>query len=77
MEINKLLRSVELFDGLTEGELDEVATLCVRRKYKDGEILTKQGNVEKELFIISEGMVEVILQDQNNPHVVVNLGAGQ
>ena len=77
VEINKLLQSVELFDGLTDDELGEVAALCERRKLKDGEVLTKQGNVGKELFIISEGLVEVILHEQTEPRVVVNLGAGQ
>ena len=37
MEIMELLGAVELFDGLGEGDLEQVASLCSRRKYKNGD----------------------------------------
>ena len=77
MEIRNLLRNVELFDGLTDDEWDDVGRLCQSRKLSKGDVLTEEGKPGKELFIISKGMVEVILDIQNDPRVVVNLGAGQ
>ena len=77
MEIKELLRSVELFDGLTDDHLDEVAAICKRRQLKKGELLAKQGDVGSELFIVSEGLVEVIVRERTVPRVVVNLGTGQ
>lgn len=77
MEIKKLLRKVELFDRLSDDDLDQVAAICSGRKFDEGEILANQGEVGRELFIISEGLVEVIIRQSGKPIVVVNLGAGQ
>jgi CRP-like cAMP-binding protein len=77
VEIKELLRGVELFDGLTDDDLSEVATICTRRKLKEGEVLAKQGEVGRELFIVSEGLVEVTVSERTVPRVVVNLGTGQ
>ncbi len=77
MDINKLLRSVELFEGLTDDDLNEVAEICAQRQFKDGDILAKQGDVGCELFIVSDGLVEVAVRERTAPRVVVNLGAGQ
>ena len=77
MDIKKLLRSVELFEGLTDDDLDEVSAICTQRQLKDGDILAKQGDSGSELFIVSEGLVEVTIREKTTPRVVVNLGIGQ
>lgn len=77
MDINKLLRSVELFEGLTDDDLNEVAAICAQRQFRDGDLLAKQGDVGRELFIVSDGLVEVAVRERTVPRVVVNLGAGQ
>ena len=77
MEIKELLRGVELFDGLDEHGLKEVAEICTRRQLKYGELLVKQGEIGRELFIVSEGLMEVAVSDQTAQRVVVNLGTGQ
>jgi len=77
VDIKELLRSVELFDGLLDEDLKEVATICEQRFLRDGDFLARQGEVGKELFIVSEGLVEVTVREKTYPRVVVNLGAGQ
>jgi len=77
VEIKKLLRSVELFGGLTDDELEQVAAICTRRQLKEGEVLAKQGEAGRDLFIVSEGLVEVSVKEGEVQRVVVNLGAGQ
>lgn len=77
VDIYKLLRSVELFEGLTDEDLDEVASICAQRQFKVGDVLAKQGDVGCELFIISDGLVEVTVREHTSPRVVVNLGTGQ
>ena len=77
MDIKELLRCVELFDGLADEDLEDVASLCTQRIFKGGEFLAKQGEMGNELFIVSEGLVEVTIRERLNPRVVVNLGAGQ
>ena len=77
MDIHKLLRSVELFDGLTDDDLNEVAAICTERQFKKGDILATQGEFGRELYIISAGLVEVAIREQIAPRIVVNLGIGQ
>ena len=77
MDIKELLRGVELFDGLMDEDLDEVSVICEQRLLRDGDFLARQGEVGKELFIVSEGLVEVTVREKTFPRVVVNLGAGQ
>lgn len=77
MDINMLLRRVELFEGLTDDDLREVAAICSQRQYKDGDVLAKQGEVGRELYIVSDGLVEVAVSERSTPRVVVNLGTGQ
>ena len=77
MDIKELLRSVELFDGLTDDDLEDVAAICAQRTFKEGEILAKEGEAGSELFIIGEGLVEVTVGGRSSPRVVVSLGTGQ
>ena len=72
-----MLCSVELFEGLETEDLNAVADLCSQRVYKKGDYLAKQGEFGDELFIISEGLVQVSVREQSNPRIVVNLGVGQ
>lgn len=78
MELRKLIRGVELFDGLTEAELDEIAAICQQRHLNKGDLLAVEGKIGDDLFIITDGVVEVIVSDrQAPPRVVINLGIGQ
>lgn len=79
MELKKFLQSVDLFEGLTADELEEVAAICSDRSYRMGDIITRQGEVGDELYIITDGFVEVVLAETpTNPiRVVVSLGSGQ
>lgn len=73
--LKEILRGVELFDGLSDGDLEQVASLCQEREIERGELLVKEGDSGDELFIITNGFVEVLLETPRR--VVVNLGKGQ
>lgn len=75
MNLKDILSSVELFENLTDAEFEAVATICQERRLRKGEILTRQGSAGEELFIITQGFVEVMLEAPRR--VIVNLGPGQ
>lgn len=79
MEIKQIMKGVELFDGLSDEELDKVISLCQERRYKDNEVIAKQNSPGKDLFIIQEGFVEVAVAGRagGTSKVIVNLGTGQ
>lgn len=75
MNLKEILKSVELFDGLTDAELEQVEAVCKERRFQSGEVIAKQGEAGDEFFIVTEGFVEVLLEEPRR--VVVNLGPGQ
>lgn len=79
MEIIDLIKGVELFDGLSEEELDKVIGLCQERNYKENDVIAEQNSAGNELFIIQEGFVEVAVAGRSGgtSKVIVNLGVGQ
>jgi CRP-like cAMP-binding protein len=80
MDLLDILSKVELFEGLSPEDLASVARICRPRTFRSGEVITRQGELGHELFIVCEGLVEVVRDnpaDPSAPHAVVNLGRGQ
>jgi CRP-like cAMP-binding protein len=80
MDPKEILKSAELFEGLTASELGTLAEVCEERVYPSNEIITQQGEVGEELFVVYEGFVEVVrsgVTPDNAPRTIVNLGEGQ
>ncbi|MFV9504684.1 MAG: cyclic nucleotide-binding domain-containing protein [Oscillochloridaceae bacterium umkhey_bin13] len=53
------LRKVELFNGLSDEELLQVAATCRARRYAVGAVIFKEGDDGDELMIILHGCVRV------------------
>lgn len=80
MNLSETLSQVELFEGLDADELDRIATICEERSLQSGDVVTKQGEAGDELFVIWDGLVEVVHEETPQdpaPRTVVNLGQGQ
>jgi CRP/FNR family transcriptional regulator, cyclic AMP receptor protein len=79
MEVNRLLQGVDLFEGLTDEEIEKMTCICFEKQFSKGQIIAREGEVGDELFIISDGFVEVLLGERpNSPaRVVVSMGSGQ
>ena len=77
MELVSLLKSVAVFEGLSDAELERVARICREARYRKGDVITAQGQPGHELFVVCEGMVEVNIGAGGGARSVVNLGTGQ
>lgn len=60
MENEDLLKKVNLFSDLKDNHIKDIADCCVRRSFKEGDIILKQGEPGIGLFIIASGKVKVI-----------------
>ncbi len=66
------LRSFPLFGDLDEYDLSRVARWIVEVQAEPGELLIEQGSMPYELFVIEEGTVDVVRDDEP----LASLGAG-
>jgi CRP/FNR family cyclic AMP-dependent transcriptional regulator len=79
-DLQGVLKQAELFEGLSPDELSSIAALCTPRTFRAGEIVTTQGEHGDEMYIISQGFVEVAMAFPGSdaaPRSVVHLGPGQ
>ena len=72
LRICEFLKGVEAFKNLTPHELTDVAERMTRRQFMPGEVIIREGEVGEELFLISEGEVEI----DRSGHEVARLGSG-
>jgi CRP/FNR family transcriptional regulator, cyclic AMP receptor protein len=59
----ELLRKVGLFGGLSARELETVADVCKRAKFKEGVDIVTQGERSARMYIVIEGTAEVRVHD--------------
>jgi CRP/FNR family cyclic AMP-dependent transcriptional regulator len=79
-EIKEFLKQVEMFIGLSEPMLDDVAKLCRRAAYEAGSLIVERNSPPTNLYLIQEGTVNIVATSPNTANhaeVVVNLGKGQ
>jgi CRP-like cAMP-binding protein len=79
MDLKQVLQTVDLFEGLNDAQLSKVANICTEKRYRKGQTIAREGDVGDELFIITEGFIEVLLGERpaSVARVVVSLGVGQ
>ena len=73
LRICEFLKGVDTFKSLTPAELTNIAEKVTRRHYEAGDVVIRQGDEGDELFLISEGEVEV----ERQGHEVARLGPAE
>ena len=71
------LREIELFAGLSDDELANIARLAIRREVDAGDILIDQGRVGDSFFLIAEGQALIYINDQFVTSVGPNSAVGE
>jgi CRP-like cAMP-binding protein len=69
----EVLRSVPLFQNFSQRDLDRVAKIADEVDSQPGEVLLRQGEPGRELFLIVQGKVRI----ERNGKVITHLGAGE
>ena len=81
-EIKDFLKSIEMFIGLTDDMLDQVAGFCQLETYDSGQVIVERNSPADDFYLIREGTVEILAtvdaqKDDSRKGVVVTLGKGQ
>jgi CRP/FNR family cyclic AMP-dependent transcriptional regulator len=78
-EIIGLLRRIDMFNGLTESQLQTLSSIFSMRVLDEKERLFDKGDQADRLYLVKEGFVEVALDAQHpgKERTIVSLGPGQ
>ena len=68
----ELLKSVPLFAGCSKAELRRLASIADEIDLREGTVLTREGRIAHEFFVLIEGTVSVTKQNRK----VADLGSG-
>ena len=81
-----LLKKVDIFNGLTDQQLEKVATRCKEVEFNQGDVILNESEQSKEMYLIAGGEVEIAVRASMESYplpavdgevMVVRLGAGQ
>jgi putative ABC transport system ATP-binding protein len=73
LRVAEFLKGVEPFSALNPAELTRIAETATLRHFEPGDVIIREGDAGEELFLISEGEVEVVRHD----HEVARLGPAE
>ncbi len=74
----QFLRSLDLFDGLSAGEIGELVHALHARTYRPGEVVFVEGDIGRALFILETGRVELTRLDASGkPERIHTLKPGE
>lgn len=74
--ICEFLRQYPVFAELTPNTLAQVADSMTPVQYRRGETIIRQGDIGDLFYVIRDGEVDVIVDDEQGEHVVGHLGTG-
>ena len=63
-EAVQLLRRIQLFKGLSPGQIEALSSAMKTQEFQDGEFIVEQNNPGDSFFIIKSGRVEIIKDSQ-------------
>jgi CRP/FNR family cyclic AMP-dependent transcriptional regulator len=67
-----VLSQVEIFNGLSEQELELLATSSVTRQYPKNTVIINDGDHADSLYLIDQGKVKVYCSDKNGKEFIMN-----
>lgn len=67
----KLLHSVALFAGLTEGAFEALAELATEKRYPKGAIIISEGDDAQSVYIVASGKVKIYLVSETGRELVL------
>ena len=65
--------AVELFNGITEPEMQRVERLCSERRYPQGATIFSRGDPSDSLYIVEEGRVRIISLSDKGTETILHI----
>jgi hypothetical protein len=63
------LKKVDIFKDFQQGDLKRLARIVHERNYRDGEVIYEQGQPGAALYLVQDGVVEIVRRKRNGEEV--------
>lgn len=84
MSVVSVLRQADIFDELSNTQLELVGSICSERHYQAGDVIFEENTPGDEMYVIASGEVEIQVDpaliggdDSAGPHTIAVLRRGQ
>jgi CRP/FNR family transcriptional regulator, cyclic AMP receptor protein len=84
MSVVNVLKQADIFDELTNTQLELIASICAERHYQAGDVIFEENTPGDELYIIASGEVEIQVDPSlvgkdisTGTHTIATLRRGQ
>lgn len=77
MEVSNIFRNIELFNGLSSTEIESIISICHEKVFSAGQIILTQAESSDDMYIITDGFVDVQVRSGERIKDLVHLGIGQ
>ncbi len=84
MSVVTVLKQADIFDELTNTQLELIASICAERHYQAGDVIFEENTPGDELYVIANGEVQIIVdpalvgkETSSGPHTIATLRRGQ
>ena len=71
-----VLQSVPLFNGIPAEHLRPLLQEAVARDYAEGELVFRQGDIPRHLYVVESGLVDIVLPALGDDIIVASFEAG-
>ena len=72
--IGAFARSLDIFDGLTDSQVRKISAVCKLKNVEQGALIFQQGEVDRNLYMVSDGHVDIVLGNEATPVGTVQAG---
>jgi CRP/FNR family transcriptional regulator, cyclic AMP receptor protein len=84
MSVVTVLKQADIFDELTDTQLELIGSICSERHYQTGDVIFEENTPGDELYVIANGEVEILVnpsmigsEASNELHTIATLRRGQ
>lgn len=84
MSVVNVLKQADIFDELTNTQLELVSSICTERHYQAGDIIFEENTPGDELYVIASGEIDIVVDPSligkdsaSGSHAIATLRRGQ
>jgi len=66
------IKEIDLFEGMSQGFIDEIAKIMVEESYSEGSFLFKEGDPANDFYVLEEGSVRLTIGEEGHITYIIS-----